>query len=170
VRRGLLASALLLALPACRGKKAAAPQERTQALEGLELRQSEGGRPSWALKAKLAVLREDQKKALLTSPSMEFLRGGKVVSRVTALSGEVTTDTRDVRLSSSVVMDSLEDRSRLFTEELVFDSARKRFRTERDVLVKRPGGELRGKGLEATPDLTEIRIFNQRTRFEERPR
>lgn len=169
MNRLLLATALL-ALCACRQKRAAAPEERTQTLEGLELRQSEAGRPSWRLKAELAVLREDQKRALLTAPSMEFLSKGKVVSRVTALAGEVATDTRDVRLSSSVVMDSLEDRSRLETEELVFDSAKKRFRTDREVLVRRPGGLLRGRGLEATPDLSEIRIYDQRTSFQGRPR
>lgn len=169
MRRVLLASALL-ALCACRGRAPEGAQERTQALEGLELRQSERGRPSWTLKARLAVLREDQKKALLTEPRMEFLREGRVVSRVTALSGEVATDTRDVRLSSSVVMDSLEDRSRLTTEELVFDSARNRFRTEREVVVKRPEATLTGRGLEATPDLGEIRIYNQRTSFQDRPR
>jgi LPS export ABC transporter protein LptC len=171
VRTALLASAAL-ALAGCgvRRPAAAASEERTQSLEGLELRQSENGRPSWTLKARLAVLREDEKKAVLTAPTMEFLRKGKVVSRVTALEGEVATDTRDLRLSRSVVMDSLEDRSRMTTEELLFDSAKKRFRTDREVLVKRPEGTLKGRGLEAAPDLSEIRIFNQSTSFQQRPR
>ncbi len=169
MRRLLLAVALLPAA-ACGPKRAAPAEERTQTLEGLVLRQSESGRPSWTLKARLAVLREDEKKALLTEPSMEFLRGGKVVSRVTALEGEVGTETRDVRLSRSVALDSLDDKSRLTTDELTYSSERKKFRTDRDVLVMRPEGTLRGRGLEATPDLSEIRVFNQRTDIKERPR
>ena len=163
--------AVLLALTAACGTKRAAPaEERSQSIEGLELRQSDAGRPAWSLKARLAVLREEQKKAVLTEPVMSFLRGGKVVSRVTALEGEVATDSRDVRLSRSVTLDSLDDHSRLTTEELVFDSKRQRFTTDREVLVKRPEGVLRGQGLEATPDLSEIRVFNQRTDIKERPR
>lgn len=161
---------LTFLVAACGPRRAAAPEERTQTLEGLELRQSEGGHPSWTLKARFAVLREEQKIALLTRPSMEFLRGGKVVSRVTALEGEVNTETRDVRLSRSVALDSLDDLSRLTTEEMTFSSARQRFRTDREVLVKRPEGTLRGQGLEASPDLSEIRVFNQRTDIKERPR
>lgn len=171
MRRARLAPALLLLLAACGRKKTApAAEERTQTLENLELRQSEKGRPSWILKARLAQLREDEKKALLTAPSMEFLKKGKVASRVTALTGEVQTERRGVRLSSSVVMDSLDDHSRLTTEELVFDPQTNRFRTDREVLVMRPEGKLTGRGLEATPDLSEIRIYNQRTSFQERPR
>ena len=163
--------AVLLALTAaCGTKRTAAPEERSQTIEGLELRQSAAGRPAWTLKARLASLREEQKKAVLTEPTMSFLRGGKVVSRVTALEGEGATDTRDVRLSRSVTLDSLDDHSRLSTEVLVFDSKRQRFTTDREVLVKRPEGVLRGQGLEATPDLSEIRVFNQRTDIKERPR
>lgn len=169
MRRVLLAVALLPAA-ACGPRPAAPAEERTQILEGLELRQSEAGRPSWRLKARLAVLREEQKKAVLTEPSMEFLRGGKVVSRVTALEGEVGTETQDVRLARAVTLDSLDDKSRLTTEELVYSSTRKLFRTDRDVLVKRPEGTVRGRGLEATPDLSEIRIFHQRTDIKERSR
>lgn len=167
--------AALLVLPlfvaaACGQRRPAASEERSQTLDGLVLRQSVSGRPSWTLKARLAVLREDQKKALLSEPSMEFLRDGQVVSRVTAATGEVDTETRDVRLTQSVTLDSLDDRSRLTTEELTFSSARQRFRTDREVLVRRPDAVLRGSGLEATPDLSEIRVFNQRTDIRERPR
>lgn len=169
MRRVLLA-VLLLPAAACGPKRAAPAEERTQTLEGLELRQSQSGRPSWTLKARLAVLREDEKKALLSEPSMEFLRGGKIVSRVTALEGEVGTETRDVRLSRSVVLDSLDDKSRLTTDELTYSSKSERFRTDHDVLVRRPEGTIRGRGLEATPDLSEIRIFNQRTDIKERRR
>ena len=132
-------------------------------MEGLTLSQSEKGQPSWTLKSRRAILREDSKTATLTEPMMEFYKLGKAVSRVTALYGEVETESNNVRLSSAVVLDSFEDKSHLTTTELLYNSARGRFTTTADILVQRPEGVLRGKGLEAKPDLSEIRIFDQRS-------
>lgn len=154
-------AALLLAGSACGRGGEAEREERRQVMEGLTLSQSDKGEPSWTLKSARAVLREDAKLATLTRPVMEFYKKGKAVSRVTALAGEVDTESHGVRLSSSVVLDSFDDRSRLTTTELFYDSARGRFTTTADILVKRPEGVLRGRGLEAKPDLSEIRIFNQ---------
>jgi LPS export ABC transporter protein LptC len=162
VRLALLAIAPL-AFSACETRREAVHEERRQSIEGLVLSQSEKGAPAWTLKSRLAVLREDEKRATLQAPAMEFYKGGKAVSRVTALGGEVNTDTHDVRLSSSVVLDSFDDHSRLTTDFLVYSSKTKRFTTTADIVVKRPEGVLRGKGLEAKPDLSEIRIHHQRS-------
>lgn len=139
-------------------------------MEGLTLSQSEKGEPSWTLKSRRAVLREDEKRATLTEPVMEFYKKGKPISRVTALAGEVETESHDVRLSSSVAMDSFEDKSHLTTSELFYNSRRGMFTTPADILVRRPEGVLRGKGLEATPDLSVIRIFNQSSTLSGKPR
>jgi LPS export ABC transporter protein LptC len=101
---------------------------------------------------------------------MEFYRDGKSVSRVTALTGVVRTDTHDVRLSSSVVLDSFEDRSRMNTEELLYSSKRARFFTEAAVVVRRPEGVIRGEGMDASPDLSEIRIYRQRSVLTGKPK
>lgn len=166
----LLLAALLLASPACKKSGGDAPSERSQVMEGLTLSQSEKGRPAWSLKSRSAILREDSKKASLAEPNMEFYKSGKAISRVTALAGEVDTDTQDVKLSSSVVMDSYDDKSRLTTTELYYSSKRGLFTTPADILIKRPEGVLRGKGLEATPDLSVIRIFNQSSTLSGAPR
>ena len=166
----LVLATLLLALPACKKRSEAAPEERRQVMEGLTLSQSEKGEPSWTLKSRGAVLREDEKKATLTQPSMEFYKNGKAVSRVTALVGEVETESHDVKLSSSVAMDSYEDKSHLTTTELFYNSKRGLFTTPADITIVRPEGVLRGKGLEATPDLSVIRIFNQRSTLSGTPR
>ncbi|MBI3288046.1 MAG: LPS export ABC transporter periplasmic protein LptC [Elusimicrobia bacterium] len=153
----------LLACAGCGGRRELPREERRQTMEGLTLSQSEKGRPSWRLESRLAVLREDERRATLTEPVMQFYRAGRAVSRVTALSGDINTETHDVRLSSAVVLDSFEDRSHLTTTDLLYSSARKRFVTKAEITVQRPEGVLRGRGLEATPDLSEIRIFDQRS-------
>ena len=156
-------AALLLASSACGKSAENGHEERRQVMEGLTLSQSEKGQPSWTLKSRRAVLREDSSLATLADPMMEFYKNGKAVSRVTALAGEVETETHDVRLSSRVVMDSFEDKSHLTTSELFYKSKRGLFTTPADILLARPEGVLRGKGLEAKPDLSEIRIFDQRS-------
>lgn len=154
-------AALLLACAACGKGGDAPPEERRQIMEGMTLSQSEKGKPAWTLKSRRAVLREDEKRALLENPEMLFFKDGKAISRVTALSGEVETESQDVKLSSSVAMDSFEDKSHLTTSELFYNAKRGLFTTPAEILIKRPEGVLRGKGLEATPDLSVIRIFNQ---------
>ncbi len=168
--RCALLTALLLAGAACKRAGGDVAEERSQVMHGLTLSQSEKGEPTWTLKSSLAVLREDSKIATLERPVMEFYKKGKAVSRVTALAGEVITDSHDVRLSSSVVLDSFDDKSRLTTSELLYSSAKGRFTTTADIVVRRPEGVLRGKGLEAKPDLSEVRIFNQRSVLSGAPR
>ncbi len=164
------ALAALLSLTAC-GPRAASPHEdRQQAIEGLTLSQSVGGVPAWTLRSRLAQLREDEKTASLESPTMEFYCDGTAVSRVTARTGEINTDTHDVILSSSVVLDSFDDHSILETDQMRYSSKRARFHTESAVLVRRPGAVIRGEGMEATPDLSEIRIFRQHSTITGNPR
>ena len=155
--------AALLGAAACAPSAAPPRTDRRQTIEGLTMSQTDHGRPGWTLRSRLALLREEENAATLESPAMEFYTDGKVVSRVTALVGEIATDTHDVHLSSSVVLDSFEDRSVLTTDALVYSSQARLFRTDSAVVVTRPDGIVHGQGMEATPDLSEIRIFHQRS-------
>lgn len=168
--RPLLVAAALLAAAACGNGGESRHEERRQIMEGLTLSQSEKGQPSWTLKSRRAVLREDAKNATLSEPVMEFYKNGLPISRVTALEGSVETESNDVRLSSSVAMESYEDKSHLTTSELYYNSKRGLFTTPAEIMIKRPEGVLRGKGLEASPDLSVIRIFNQRSTLTGTPR
>lgn len=150
-------------LTACGPPLNSARQERRQTIEGLTLSQSDDGRPAWTLHSRLARFLEDAKTASLDVPAMDFYREGRVVSRVTALSGQVKTDTRDVALSNSVVLNSFDDRSVLTTSALFYSSKAGRFHTPAAVVIRRPEGVIRGVGMEASPDLSEIRIFHQRS-------
>ena len=163
-----LSLAIILCCGACQVKTNTSREERRQRMEGVTLSQSMKGSPAWTLKSRLALLREDDQRALLSDPEMEFYREGKAVSHVTALSGEVNTESHDVRLSSNVVLNSYEDRSQMTTSVLTFSSSRQRIATASPIELKRPEGVLRGSGLDASPDLSEIRIFDQRSVFHEK--
>lgn len=157
---------LVLAAAGCHRKAKAVAEEPVQRLEGFSLSQSNHGSPTWDLTARFAQLTDADKHALLEKPALSFYKKRKEVSTVKAEKGRVRTDTYDVVLSCEVVVTSLEDRTVLKTEELTYDSTARKFRTNHDVVVTRPGGSLRGTGLEASPDLSDIRIFNQRTVIE----
>ena len=160
---------ICVATVGCGAKTSRTREERQQIIEGLSLSQSVGGIPAWTLKSRLARLREDEKTASLEAPAMEFIRKGRVVSRVTALSGEVATDTHNVILSSSVVLQSYDDHSILRTQQLNYSSKEGHFFTHSDVAIRRPGAVIHGQGLEATPDLSEIKIFQQRSVLSGKP-
>ena len=170
MRVGLLPLALLPLAAACHRSGGPAGEEPTQRLEGLRLSQSTLGSPGWDLDARSAELIEGDKLADLTQPALAFYEKKKEVSTVTARKGLVHMDTYDVTLTSDVVVRSLRDDSTLRTEVLRYSSQRKKFLTDAEVEVKRPGGTLRGRGLEASPDLSDIAIFHQRTQLEGAPR
>ena len=165
--RRALGAALLLGAAACERRNEARLEERVQLMEGLTLSQATRGAKAWTLRAKTATLREERKTALLDEPKMEFYEKGKAVSLVTARSGEIGIESHEMRLSSSVVLDSYEDKSRLTTESLLYSPQTALLTTTDEVLVRRPEGELRGRGLEAKPDLSEIRVHRQRTVLKE---
>jgi LPS export ABC transporter protein LptC len=164
----LLAAAALSG--ACGHSKHPAGEEPVQKLEDFSMSQTTLGSPAWELHARSAILTEGDTKAQLQSPDLVFFKNHRKVSTLVAKAGFVRTDTYDVTLTSAVVVHSLDDDSTLMTEELRYSSQRKLFVTDKDVLVKRPGGVLRGTGLEATPDLSDIRVFKQQTRLKELPR
>jgi LPS export ABC transporter protein LptC len=166
--RWLPATALLAFLGAggCRQARPAA-SEPLQSMEDFVLEQRLHGAQVWELAARTAVLHEEAGEALLSEPRMRFFRYGREVSRVRSLTGKVIVATHDVFLSSSVVLEALEDRSVLETDAMTYSAKRDRFLTDSEVRIKRPEGRLRGRGLEAKPDLSEIRIFNQRAEVKE---
>jgi LPS export ABC transporter protein LptC len=137
-------------------------------MEDFVLDQTVHGTQAWELSANSAVLHEAEGYANLAEPRMRFFRDGRVVSRVRSLTGKVIVATHDVFLSSSVVLEALEDNSVLETETMTYSAKRDRFLTDAEVHVQRPDGRLRGRGLVAKPDLSEIRIFNQRSEVQEK--
>ncbi len=139
----------------------------SQTLEDFTLDQTSRGTPKWQLHAESAILHEETQVSGLTRPTMQFYENGKAVSRVRSQAGQVRLETHDVHLSSSVVLEVLEDHTVLYTDTLDYSSKRQRFTTQADVLIVKPEGQTRGQGMEAKPDLSEIRIFRQKSVIKE---
>ncbi len=92
---------------------------------------------------------------------MQFFKEGKLASRVSSRTGRVSLDTHDVVLSSSVVLTSAADQSVLKTDLLNYSSKENKLWTESDVELRKPAGVMRGRGMRASPDLSDVQIFHQ---------
>lgn len=139
-----------------------------QIMEDFTLRQSERGVLIWDLQARTAILHEETGYADLSEPRMQFYRVGQVASKLSALNGRVLMDTHDVWLSSSVVVDAVEERAVLHTSSLSYSSKSNLFTTDAEVRIHRPEGDLQGQGMVAKPDLSELHIFHQRSLVQEK--
>ena len=155
------ALAILAALSACSKSSAPAPEQPLQVIEGFTVSQADHGSRLWTMEGASAVLAEDAKQVAAVSPRLKFFKGGRQVTEVTSGSGVLRTDTNDVRLSSAVVVRSLDEDSVLKTDELLWDSKKNKYVTDQEVTITRPEGVLHGKGLEASSDLGEIKIHHQ---------
>ncbi len=136
-----------------------------QSLEDFSMHQSVRGRKGWTMKARAAKLIEESNQAKLTEPMIEVYRLGQPALRARGARGTVDLATQDVVLSGAVVLDLLDEDSVLRTEELLFDAGKRQFRSERDVVLERPGAVIRGKGCEADAELREVRIFRQESTY-----
>ncbi|MBI5624873.1 MAG: LPS export ABC transporter periplasmic protein LptC [Elusimicrobia bacterium] len=161
--RGLALAGLVILLSASCKTAKPDPHAPQQSLEGFTMTRSKDGVPVWKLKARLAILREDTKKALLTEPVLEVQEEGKLVLRARALRGTAHIETHDVLLTGSAKLDFVQEDSVLETEELQFVPATRQFKSDRDVVLRRPGAVIRGTGCVAGADLSEVRVFNQRS-------
>jgi LPS export ABC transporter protein LptC len=139
-----------------------------QTMQGFWLSQSLLADRLWTLEADNAVLNENST-ADLSEPHLTFYKNRKVSTIVTSVYGLVHMDSQDIELSTTVVATSKEDQTVLKTEKLFYSSSRKKIYTDLPVVLTKPNGVLHGRGLEANPDLSDIRIFNQKTDLSKTP-
>ncbi|MBI4677912.1 MAG: LPS export ABC transporter periplasmic protein LptC [Elusimicrobia bacterium] len=163
-----LAGLALLAC-SCLSAKTDVPAPQ-QSLEDFTMTRSKDGSEIWELKARVAILREDSKTAFLTEPRLEVRDKGRPMLRARGRKGTAHIEKRDVLLSGAAKLDFVQEDSVLETEELMFDPQANQFKTDREVILRRPGAVVRGTGCIAGSDLSEVRIFNQRSVIQAAPR
>ena len=160
-----LAACAVMAL-GCAGGPQAPPSGPSQTVEGLSMSRSDHGRPQWTLKAVRASLLDSGRSASLEAPAMELYEGTRRTTTVRSRAGLLDTKTHDLHLTGDVIVEAHEEKASLRTEVLDFDSVTRKFRTKEPVTLKRPGGVMRGRGLVASQDLSEVRISQQEARLD----
>lgn len=148
-------------LGGCSSEKRAeqVPAPEGDALYGVTVRERRPGAPAWILRAKEMQFRGD---TLRVHPvRLWFLSPkGDTLSRLRADSGWVLERSSEMEALGAVVVESETDT--LYTSRLAWDPRRRRIVSTVPVEVRRPVDVVHARGgLEATPDLTEVRFLGE---------
>lgn len=160
------AVALLLLALGCADPQPERAPSATQRAEGFTLTRSRAGATEWRLESPRADFLETLARARLVSPRIDLYKRGRVETKARSERGEIDLGTQDTLLSGSVRVDNAVDHISLRTDELRFVAKAKQFQTERPVEIRRPEGVMRGRGLTANQDLSEIHVHHQETRLQ----
>jgi len=133
-----------------------------QVVEEMVLRETEGGRLRWVLHADSAINYGDEERTLLMGVHVDFYdaEGESIRSVLTAQTGEVDPDTRDLVARGNVVVTGREGH-RLETEELRWDPEREKVVSDRFVRLTKGESVVTGMGIESDPGLRRYLIQSE---------
>jgi len=165
---------LLAALALCAGcadysgGDNAASEGAVQTVIDLNLFEMKGGTTTWTLDTNSAEFDAAKQKARLSHPLIKLYEGKDLVTEVSAKQGLMDMESGDFTLTKSVKAQSLKEKITLTGEKLIYASKRKRIWTDEPVEINQRGATVKGQGLEASPDLSEITINQQSTKIPEK--
>lgn len=147
-----------------------------QTMERLHIQSYDGSQLEWELSAPKAEVFSDKGQTIIRDPEIDLFDHGKKSTTVKAdeglmLAGEtrssltlstfsVALEPGDIFLSGNVVMVSTEG-NRLMTDWAHYRKSVELIVSRAPVKVVRPDSITEGVGLEATPDLSKVKIFDQ---------
>jgi LPS export ABC transporter protein LptC len=152
----------LTILSACTGESVTPAENPGQILEHFTMNQVKQGAARWKLSAPHAEIQLDGA-ADLVKPKILFFKLGTHASTVTAEKAVITGKDQDMRLEGDVLIIAHAEKTELRTQRLDYNAEAGRFRSNKEVLITRPGGRLKGSGMEGDPALSDITIYNQET-------
>jgi len=147
--------------PAGRVEKAAAVSP-DQVIRNFSIDSFAGKEKDWHLESPRADIFESENRIRIQKPSIRFFENSEPSSSLEAGAGEIqTSGARDLWAWDQVVMTST-DGARLTSEWLHYISEKERIVSTAPVTIVRPGTTIQGVGWEATPDLSEVLVRQQR--------
>lgn len=146
-----------------------------QWIEKFRITETSNGLPVWVLNSGSAEIYNKQKRAQLEDIHIQFMNASKkkrpsttsldeakkkqtMAAHLSAPKGEVKLDTHDLTAWGGVEVKG-EDGTTLYTDRLMFSATRQLILTQSPVKIVKNDSILMGEGLEATPDLSEVKIF-----------
>jgi len=163
-----LALIVLLALGLCgcdRGEPSSESRDQTvvpdQEIDGFTLTQTRDGTKVWVLRADRALVFEEAGRVEMVAFRVDFFSdNGEVRSTLTAREGLLMRRTNDMEAYRDVVVVA-EDGTRLTTDRLAWNERTGKIESDRFVRVVKDRDEFTGVGLEADPDLKNIRVKSE---------
>ncbi len=162
----LFLGACLLALVGCSGSKQASPvgaagEMPDQEVSDFVLTETDQGRPQWTLYSRDAATYTARNLVVARDVRVDFFDDkGARSSELTARTGEIQQQTRDMTARGNVVLQTAEG-TRMTTQELRFSNQRQQITSDKLVRVERDGDVLEGTGFQSDPDLHHFEFKTQ---------
>lgn len=132
-----------------------------QEVDGFTLTQTHEGRRVWSISAEHALVYEDADRVEMIDLRVDFFdEEGEVRSTVTADEGILARRTNDMEVLGNVVVYAA-DGTILTTEKLTWDERTGKVDTDRPFRVTKDTDVMTGVGMEADPDLKNIRVKSE---------
>jgi len=155
---------VLVLLTGCKKEQASQPAVEpdfppSQTIQGFKLTETQAGLRVWVLVAEQANTFNDQHLVEMFKLKIDFYRktGDSISANLTADSGKINTDSRNMETRRNVVL-TTKDGMKLLTDYLDWSNQDRRFTTESKVRLEKDGDWLEGEGMSASPDLKEIEL------------
>jgi LPS export ABC transporter protein LptC len=137
------------------------PQVPDQEIERFTLTQTREGERLWTLSAAQASVYEDAGRVEMTGVRIVYFDGkGNVRSTLTAANGLLMRHTNDMEALGNVVLTAA-DGTRLTTERLSWTERTGKIESDRLVRVTQGEDVFTGVGLEADPDLKNLKVKSE---------
>jgi len=157
-------AAILVALAGCGGdEESGVGRSGTmpdQEIDGFTLTQTQEGRRVWSIAAEHALVYEDADRVEMLDLRVDFFdEAGEVRSTLTANEGVLKRRTNDMEVLGNVIVYAA-DGTVLTTERLVWNERTGKVDSDRPVRVTKDRDVFTGVGVEADPDLKNIRVLS----------
>jgi LPS export ABC transporter protein LptC len=133
----------------------------TQVLKDFQMQDILEGRKNMVVEAPEGRILDTQRIAEVDKPHVTFYKKSAVSSVLDAPQGRIQMDTHEVLAWGGVTVVT-PDSATLTTEHLRYDPKTQHLLTEDPVRIEKPDSITLGKGLDAEPDLSHVRIGHQK--------
>lgn len=132
-------------------------------IKNFTLIETEGDQKKWIMDACWAKLTETDSGEVLEVEDFKvrFYENNKVQSLLKAESGIYNKKTQSIETFGNVEIET--EGKKIKTKNVIWDPSAKLFITQEEVLITSEGGILKGRGMEASMDLEEIRLNKEIT-------
>lgn len=158
---------LVLLMSGCGGgkDKNAVPDGPLQRAEDVIISESEMGTGNWLLTTKKADFYDDDQYVKLTDAKLIFKKDGQEDTVIRADEGRYDISKHLIGLMGNVTGLSIKEGSKIKTEIIYYDTETKKIWTNVPVTVTRGGVTVKGEGVRANSDFSEIELFKQKTQL-----
>ena len=137
------------------------PDLPKQIIENFNVTETKDGQVRWVLNAESAEIQEENNLIFLVKPRIEFYENGKYTSTLSAADGRIDTESYDIYAYGKCLLNTVKGEE-LRAHDLKYHSDIKRITTDKNIMLKNENEIITGTSLEADPDLTNIKIKNQK--------